>query len=96
MFASALQPILKRLKAALKSTEMNALEVDSQQMTALHILCANPHVTGGAIRAYLQMAPEAAEQQSIPPFISLKLGHVKLYLSLINPYSPTMTFSAIK
>ena len=37
-----------------------ATEVDDQQMTALHILCANPHVTGGAIRAYLQLAPEAA------------------------------------
>jgi len=40
-----------------------ATEVDDQQMTAWHILCANPHVTGGAIRAYLQLAPEAADQQ---------------------------------
>jgi len=32
-------------------------------MTALHILCANPRVTGDAIRAYLQLAPEAAEQE---------------------------------
>jgi len=40
-----------------------ATEVDDQQMTALHILCANPHVTGDCIRAYLQLAPEAAEQQ---------------------------------
>ena len=40
-----------------------ATEVDNQQMTALHILCANPHVTGDCIRAYLQLAPEAAEQQ---------------------------------
>jgi len=32
-------------------------------MTALHILCANPHVTSDCVRAYLQLAPEAAEQQ---------------------------------
>jgi len=37
-----------------------ATEVDDQQMTALHTLCANPRVTGGAIRSYLQLAPEAA------------------------------------
>jgi len=40
-----------------------ATEVNDQQMTALHILCANPHVTGDCIRAYLQLAPEAAEQE---------------------------------
>jgi len=32
-------------------------------MTALHILCANPHVTADCIRTYLQLAPDAAEQQ---------------------------------
>jgi len=40
-----------------------ATEVDDQQMTALHILCANPHVTGDAFRAYLQLVPEASNQQ---------------------------------
>ena len=40
-----------------------ATEVDDQQMTALHILCLNPHVTGDVIRAYLQLAPEAADQE---------------------------------
>jgi len=40
-----------------------ATEVDDQQMTALHILCANPHVTCDCIRIYLQLAPEAANQQ---------------------------------
>ena len=40
-----------------------ATEVNDQQMTALHILCANPHVTGDCIHTYLQLAPEAAEQQ---------------------------------
>jgi len=39
------------------------MEVDDQQMTALHILCANPFVSGGAIRAYLQLVPEAANMQ---------------------------------
>ena len=43
--------------------ERATTEIDDQQMTALHILCANPFVTGDAIRAYLQLAPEAAEQQ---------------------------------
>jgi len=32
-------------------------------MTALHIICANPHVTSDCIRACLQLASEAAEQQ---------------------------------
>jgi len=40
-----------------------ATEVDEQQMTALHILCANPHVTGDCIRAYLPLAPQAADQE---------------------------------
>jgi len=40
-----------------------ATEVDDQQMTELHILCANPHVTGDTIRTYLQLAPEAADQE---------------------------------
>ena len=40
-----------------------AMEVDEYQMTALHILCANPRVTGDAIRAYLQLAPEASNQE---------------------------------
>jgi len=41
-----------------------ATEVNDQQMTALHILCSNPHVTADCIRAYLQLAPEAAAQQN--------------------------------
>ena len=40
-----------------------ATEVDEQQMTALHILCANPHATGDCIRVYLQLAPQAADQE---------------------------------
>jgi len=40
-----------------------AMEVDEYQMTALHILCANPSVTGDAIRAYLQLTPEASNQE---------------------------------
>jgi hypothetical protein len=40
-----------------------ATEVNDEQMTALHILCSNPHVTADCIRTYLQLAPEAAEQE---------------------------------
>ena len=40
-----------------------AMEVDDQEMMALHILCGNPRATGDAIRAYLQLAPEAADQE---------------------------------
>jgi len=42
-----------------------ATEVNDQQMPALHILCTNPHVTVDSIRAYryLQLAPEAANQE---------------------------------
>jgi len=38
-------------------------EVDDEEMLALHILCANPHVTEDCIRTYLQLAPEAANQE---------------------------------
>jgi len=40
-----------------------ATEVNDQQMTALHIICANPHVTSTCIRTYVQLAPEAANQE---------------------------------
>jgi len=40
-----------------------ATEVNNQRITALHILCANPHATADCIRTYLQLAPEAAEQE---------------------------------
>ena len=58
-----------------------ATEVNHQQMTALHILCANPHVTGGCIRTYLQLVPEAAEQQDsdgMTPFQRLCRNDVTL------------------
>ena len=38
-------------------------KVDDHQKTALHIICANPHVTEDCIRAYLQLGPEAANQE---------------------------------
>ena len=41
----------------------HATEIDNQQMTALHIMCANPHVTADCIRTYLGLALEAANQQ---------------------------------
>ena len=40
-----------------------ATEVNDEYMTALHILCANPHVTSDCIRTYLQLAPGAADQE---------------------------------
>ena len=40
-----------------------ATEIDDQQMMASHILCANPHVTGDCIRAYLALVPGAANEQ---------------------------------
>jgi len=54
-------------------------EVDDQQMTALHILCANPHVRGDCIRAYLQWAPEAVNEhdsEGITPFQYLCRGDI--------------------
>jgi len=49
-----------------------ATEVDDQHMTAFHTLCANLHVTGDAIRSYLQLASEAAviaqDSEGMTPF----------------------------
>jgi len=59
-----------------------AMEVDDQQMTALHILCANPHVTRDAIRAYLQMSPEAADQEDsegMTPFQYLSRNDIAFF-----------------
>ena len=60
-----------------------ATVVDDQQMTALHILCANPHVSREAIRVYLQFAPEAANVQDsdgMPPFQHLCRNDITLLL----------------
>jgi hypothetical protein len=60
----------------------HATEVDDQQMTALHILCANPHVTEDCIRAYLQLTPEAAEQEDddgMTPFQYLCRNDITLF-----------------
>ena len=61
-----------------------ATEVDDQQMTALHTLCANPHVTGGAIRSYLHQAPEAANRMT------------GLHILCSLPYQDTFTGDAIR
>ena len=55
-----------------------ATEVDDQQMTALHILCANPHVTGDCIRAYLQLVPATASIQK-------HAGKTGLHILCTNP-----------
>jgi len=66
-----------------------ATEVDDQPMTALHILCANPHVTGDAIRVYLQLAPEAANIQD-------GTGMTGLHILCSLPYQDTFTGDAIR
>ena len=54
------------IEACLQEHEIErATEVDNQQMAALHILCANPHVTGDDIRAYLTLTREAADMHGI-------------------------------
>jgi len=67
-----------------------ATEVDDQQMTALHILCANPHVTGDAIRSYLQLAPEAAANAQYGT------GKTGLHIICSLPYQDTFTGDAIR
>jgi len=59
-----------------------ATKVNNQKMTALHILCANPHVTSDCIRTYLGLAPEAAEQQDsdgMTPFQRLCRNDINLF-----------------
>jgi len=60
-----------------------ATEGNAQQVTALYILCTNPHVTGDCIFVYLQLAPEAAEQQDsdgMTPFQYLCRNDITLLL----------------
>jgi len=66
-----------------------ATEVDDQLMMALHIICANPHVTGDCIRAYLQLAPEAANVQD-------GIGMTGLHILWSLPYLDTHTGDAIR
>jgi len=65
-------------------------EVDDQQMTALHTLCANPHVTGDAIRSYLQLAPEGAAN------VQDGTGKTGLHILCSLPYQDTFTGDAIR
>jgi len=65
-------------------------QVDDQQMTALHILCLNPRVTGEAIRAYLQLAPEAAANAQDDT------GKTGLHILCSLPYQDTCTRDAIR
>ena len=67
-----------------------ATEVDEYQMTALHILCANPHVTGDTIRSYLQLAPEAAANAQDGT------GKTGLHILCSLPYQNTFTGDAIQ
>jgi len=56
-----------------------ATEVDDQQMTALHILCANPHVTCDLIRTYLQLVPSTV-------IIQKYAGKTGLHILCTNPF----------
>ena len=63
-----------------------AAEVDNQQRTALHILCANPRVTGDAIHAYLQLVPDTAGKTGLHilcanPFVTGDAIHAYLQLA---------------
>ena len=66
-----------------------ATKVDNQHMTALHILCANPHVTGDCIRAYLTLASEAANVQD-------NTGMTGLHILCSLPHQDTCTGDAIR
>ena len=66
-----------------------ATEIDHQHMTALHILCANPHVTGDCIRAYLTLASEAANVQD-------STGMTGLHILCSLPHQDTCTGDAIR
>jgi len=67
-----------------------ATETDEYPMTALHILCANPHVTGDAIHSYLQLSPEAAANAQDGT------GKTGLHILCSLPYQNTFTGDAIR
>jgi len=57
--APALPSLFKRLKAVFNNAKLNVLlEVDNQQMTALPIICAKPHVTGDVICTFYNWLQE--------------------------------------
>jgi len=66
-----------------------ATEVDDHQMTALHILCANPRVTGDAVNAYLTLASDTANAQD-------GTGRTGLHILCSLPYKETSTSDAIR
>ena len=66
-----------------------ATEVDDQQLTVLRILCANPHITGDGIRAYLTLASEAANEQD-------STGTTGLHILCSLPHQDTSTGDAIR
>ena len=67
-----------------------AMEIDDQHMTALHTLSANPHVTGGNIRAFLQLAPDSVAN------VQDATGKTGLHILCSLPYQNTFTGDAIR
>jgi len=88
--ASALSSILNDEVCIQEHGIERATEIDEYQMMALHILCANPHVTGGAIHSYLQLAPEAAANAQDGT------GKTGLHILCSLPYLDTSTGNAIR
>jgi len=50
-------------------------------MTALHILCGNPHVTGDALNVYLTLVPQAVNEQDSEGMTPLSIHMLLLFVS---------------
>jgi len=76
------QRLINRFKILLVGRQrmgLEAVKTGEHEMVALHILCANPHVTGDCIRTYLQLAPEAADREDsegMTPFHYLQRNEI--------------------
>jgi len=64
-YATALPSILNPFKNAFTHTELKIRRrlTISKWRHCIFYVCANPHVTGDCICAYIQLVPEAVEQQ---------------------------------
>ena len=69
--------------------EVRARTNDKPQFTALHLLAANPSVTGDMITAYLQLAPDVATMQD-------SIGMTPLHMLCSRPYFSNSTRDAIR
>jgi len=81
--------LFNRLKSLCAGSDRQVIESDEQEMPAFHILCANPHITGDAIRTYLQLVPDTA-------IIKDSTGMTGLHILCSVPYQETSTGDAIR